>query len=92
MEKIKIGEIEYEVLENRGDMLDVEEVSSLMTDYFDSFDYVLGDYSYDKLRLKGFCSEDNPNFKEINDISGVKDYIENFCSYKANYFLLKKVK
>ena len=92
MEKIKIGEVEYEILENKGDMLKVEEVSSLMTDYFDNFDYVLGDFSYDKLRLKGFCDKDNPNFKDINDISGVQNYIETFCAYKANYFLLKKIK
>ena len=49
------------------DALDEETLKELFTDYFLSFDYIVGDWSYNHLRLKGFNSKTNPNFKEYND-------------------------
>lgn len=91
MEKIKINDKEYILERNINDCFKLDEISDLLTDYFDDFDYILGDYAYDKLRLKGFCNEDNKRFSEINDITTLDDYIENYCSYKGSYFLLKKI-
>ena len=91
MKKIKINNIEYEVVEDIGDCIDISEIEYLYTDYFDNYDYICGDYSYDKLRLKGFNDKSNKNFNKVNDISTYKKYIEDLCSYKAKHFLLKKV-
>ena len=57
---------------------------------FDDFDYVLGDYAYSKLRLKGFYDSENKKASKINDISGLDDYIKDYCAYDCGYFLLKK--
>ena len=54
MKKIVINEKEYEVVENDNDCLNEEELAEKLTDYFDDFDYIFGDYAYDKLRLKGY--------------------------------------
>ena len=59
----------YEVIKNVKDALDVEDLGGKITDYYDSFDYILGDYAYGKVRLKGFNDKDNKNFKPVNDIS-----------------------
>ena len=69
-------------------VFDLEEVKSYMTEYFDKFDYVFGDYAYEKLRLKGFKDKGN----KVNDIKYLDDYIKNYCAYGAKYFLLKKIK
>ena len=82
----------YEVIKNVIDALDVEDLDCKITDYYDSFDYILGDYAYGKVRLKGFNDKDNKYFKAINDISKVKEYIENCCAYGCKYFILKKIK
>ena len=58
----------------------------------DENDYILGDFAYGKLRLKGFCNKDNPKFNKINDINNKEKYLEKECAYKCKYFLLKKVK
>ena len=79
----------YEVIKNVKDALDVEDLEGKITDYYDNFDYILGDYAYGKVRLKGFNEKDNKYFKAINDISKVKDYIENCCAYGCKYFILK---
>ena len=68
----------------------VSEVIDYFTDYFDDFDYVLGDYSYDKLRLKGFYDKNNKNVKEWNNYSYIDKYLKDYCSYDCRYFILKK--
>ena len=63
-----------------------------ITDYFDEYDYIMGDFAYDKVRLKGYYNSDNKMAKKINDIKYLDDYIENYCSYGARIFLLKNLK
>lgn len=92
MKKIKVNEKEYELIEDYRDAYNQEELEGKMTDYFDDFDYVLGDWSYGKLRLKGFCDKDNKLFRDINDIEKKDDYIKDSCAYNCRYFILKKVK
>lgn len=90
--KVNINNIEYEVIKNVGDAIDIEEITKYLTDYFDSFDYILGDYAYGKLRLKGFNDKDNKNFKPINDFAGLDDYIKNHCAYGCRHFVISRVK
>lgn len=80
----------YEVIKGN-DNFDYEEVKYLFTDYFLDYDYVFGDYSYGKLRLKGFYNSDNKNVKKLNDIKFLDEYINNYCSLGAKVFLLKKL-
>ncbi len=89
---IKLENNTYEVIENVNNCLNQEELVNKYTDYFEPFDYILGDYAYNKLRLKGFCDKTNERFSKINDISTKNDYLKELCAYKCNYFLIKKVK
>ena len=67
-------------------------VKELFTDYFDDYDYILGDLSYNKLRLKGFCDKTNKKYNKTNNIKDLGNYINNYCAYNCKYFILKKVK
>ena len=92
MKKIILDNIEYELIEDNGDCFSESELREKYTDYFYEFDYILGDYAYNKLRLKGFCDKGNKRYNKINDYSTKDDYIKNLCAYKCKYFVLKKVK
>ena len=92
MKKIKINNVEYEVVREDNNCINIEELSEKITEYFDNFDYIFGDFSYDKVRLKGFNDSNNKNAKKINDIKYLDDYIINYCSLGAKVFLLKKLK
>lgn len=92
MKKITIQEKEYEVVEDENKVISVDEIESLMTEYFAPYDYILGDYSYGKLRLKGFYEDTNKRANKINRFSYLKSYIEEYCAYKCKYFVIKKVK
>ena len=59
-------------------------------DYFLPFDYIVGDWAYGKLRLKGFNSKTNANFKDYNDVDKIEEYLNNYCAYGCKYFILSK--
>lgn len=89
--KITINEVNYEVIENYKDGLDMEILTEKLTDYFNDFDYILGDWAYGKLRLKGFNDQNNKNFKPINDAKNIKKYLNDSCAYGCRYFIIKKI-
>lgn len=91
MKKYKINEKEYELIENYKDGFDLESITEKMTDFFDAYDYIVGDWAYGKLRLKGFCNKKNKIFKKINNYENIKNYIKNDCAYECKYFVLQKV-
>ena len=92
MKKVMINGVEYEIIRNDDDCLDTSILEEKITDYFDSYDYIFGDYAYEKVRLKGFYESNNKNVTRINDIKYLEDYIKNYCSYGSRVFLLKKVR
>lgn len=91
-EKIEFGNNKYILIKEYKDGFNKEDFFNRYTDYFDSFDYIFGDYSYDKLRMKGFCKKSNVNYSKVNDIKDLDNYIKNYCSYECRYFLLEKIK
>ena len=88
---IIINNIKYEIVEDNKDAIDKELLQEKITDYFDDYDYILGDWAYGKLRLKGFNDKNNKKFKSLNDIKGVKKYIQDNCAYGCRYFILKRI-
>jgi len=88
---IKINEKNYELVRNDKDCFS-DEVIEKVTDYFDEYDYIFGDYAYDKVRLKGYYDSNNKKANKINDIKYMDDYVKNYCSFGSRIFLLKKVK
>ena len=65
---IEINNIKYKLIENYKDSFDEETFKKLYTDYFEEYDYIIGDISYNKMRLKGFCNKLNKICNKINDI------------------------
>lgn len=92
MEKIiSIDNKNYKLIKEVKDGFNLEEVKTKMTDYFAIYDYIVGDWSYGKLRLKGFTNQKNKNYKSINDYKNIDKYIDEFCAYGCKYFILEKI-
>ena len=92
MKEIEINGIRYHVLKNVKEAINVEVLSDKITDYFNDFDYIVGDWAYGKVRLKGFNSKTNKNFKPINDIDSVDEYLKKNCAFGCGYFILAKIR
>jgi len=91
MKKITINDKKYEVIEDYREAIDKEILTEKITDYFDEYDYIVGDWAYGKLRLKGFYDSKNKKCKKINDIKNVEKYIEENCAYGCKWFEIKRV-
>lgn len=89
---IEIEGIKYNLIENYKDGFNLDAIKEIYTDYFSPYDYIIGDWSYGKLRLKGFCTKLNKICNKINDIKFKDDYIKNLCNYECKYFVLEKIK
>lgn len=90
MKKYILNDREYELIENYKDGFDYDEVKTRYTEYFDDYDYLIGDWAYGKLRLKGFCDSKNKLNNDINNITTKDKYIKECCAYDCRYFVLKK--
>ena len=75
--KITINNKTYEVIKNEKDAIDEEVLKEAITEYFENFDFIVGDWAYGKLRLKGFNDKSNKNFKPINDIKMLTIILKN---------------
>ena len=88
---IVLNDKKYKIIDNYGNCIKIEEIESFLTSYFDIYDYICGDYAYDRLRLKGFCDKENKNHNKKNDIKGYEKNISDLCSYKCKHFLMSIV-
>ncbi len=88
---LNINGKEYELIEDYKNGYNEEELKNKLTDYFYSFDYVVGDWAYGKLRLKGFYDKKNKLCKKINNIEDLKKYLKSNCAFDCKYFVIKKV-
>lgn len=88
---MKLLEQEYKLIKNNKDCFNLEEIEKKITDYFKDYDYIVGDYAYSKLRLKGFTKKFNKLNRDINDFENVDKYIKENCAYGCKYFILEKI-
>lgn len=87
---VTIKEQKFEVIKNEKEGFDASAVEERLTDYFDGYDYIVGDWAYDKLRLKGFNNKGNKLYNKFNDYNNVDKYIKENCAYGCKHFILKR--
>lgn len=89
---ITIDDKKYELIKEERDAFDLQIFKDHYTEYFANYDYIVGDWAYGKLRLKGFNDKSNREFNAINDYSKIDEYIKEYCAYGCKYFVLKRIK
>jgi len=91
MKKIEVENNKYELITDYKSGFDLEMFTSHYTDFFEDYDYLVGDIAYGKLRLKGFYNSDNKKVKEINNYKNLDKYLHEDCAVECKYFVLKKI-
>ena len=86
-----INNINFKLIKNYKEGFYKEEIESKLTDYFEIYDYIVGDWSYGKLRLKGFCKKENEKLNKINDYDNLENYLNKECAYDCRYFILERI-
>ncbi|MFC5987012.1 YutD family protein [Marinicrinis lubricantis] len=88
---IQIGGKTYELVKENRNGWNLEAFKSRYSEVLDRYDYIVGDWGYNQLRLKGFMKENGKHVnKEQNTIEQVEDYLLEYCNFGCAYFILKK--
>lgn len=82
----------YELVTDHKNGWNAEAFRDRYSDVLDRYDYIIGDWGYNQLRLKGFFRENNPKVTKDSSISGLVDYINEYCNFGCAYFVLEKTK
>jgi uncharacterized protein YutD len=87
---ITIDRWDYEVLYDYREALKEEALQDRYSEILGKYDYILGDWGYGQLRLKGFFDDKNQKATYDTKFSTVQDYLYEYCNFGCAYFILKK--
>lgn len=73
----------FQILKDYKEALEIKEFNDRYVSFLDKYEYIVGDYSAEMLRFKGFTTK---NYETI------PDYLMESCTPNAPYFVLKRIK
>ncbi|HET7578189.1 MAG TPA: YutD-like domain-containing protein [Bacillales bacterium] len=82
----------YEVIEDVKDGWAEEAFKSRYSEILNKYDYIVGDWGYDQLRLRGFFEDGSRKSTYNTKISTLTEYLYEYCNFGCAYFVVKKVK
>jgi uncharacterized protein YutD len=88
---IQINGTEYELLHDYRNGWNEEEFSKRYSDILNKYDYIVGDWGYNQLRLRGFYENENRNSNYDNKKNAIGEYILEYCNFGCPYFVMHKV-
>ncbi|MCH5462612.1 DUF1027 domain-containing protein [Lactobacillus sp. LC28-10] len=83
----QINEHPYELMVNYRDAFDRVELSDRFNTYFSRYDYLVGDWGFGQLRLRGFY-DDKRNVAGELKIGALQDYLDEACNTGCPYFVM----
>lgn len=89
-DKVSVDDIQYQLVINHKEGFHLESFSKRFCDILAPYDYIVGDWGYDQLRLKGFYRAENKQAPKELRISAVEDYLLEYCNFGCAYFILER--
>ncbi|MRH44719.1 DUF1027 domain-containing protein [Aquibacillus halophilus] len=81
----------YEIIENVKDGFQEEPFTERYSEILNKYDFIVGDWGYEQLRLKGFYDDQNPKAAFDTKISTLDDYLYEYCNFGCAYFVIKRI-
>lgn len=85
-----IGERQYRLVRNYREGFEAERLGERFSEVLTRYDYIVGDWGYDQLRLKGFFREDDRKSLPEQRIDTLEDYLYEYCNFGCAYFVLER--
>ncbi|MBW7476535.1 DUF1027 domain-containing protein [Paenibacillus oenotherae] len=80
----------YELIYEHKNAWNPESFRERYSDVLERYDFVIGDWGYSQLRLKGFFRDNHPKATRDSTFSSIVDYINEYCNFGCAYFVLQK--
>ncbi|PWW02552.1 uncharacterized protein YutD [Paenibacillus cellulosilyticus] len=90
MGTILIGGKRYELIVDHKNGWNPSAFRDRYSDVLERYDYIIGDWGYNQLRLKGFFRDNHPKGSKDSFISGLVDYINEYCNFGCAYFVIQR--
>lgn len=89
---VQVGARTFHIVQNYREAFDAEKMEQRFSDVLDKYDYIVGDFGFEQLRLKGFFSTSRRKMPADNKIDHLEDYINEYCNYGCPYFVLRRIR
>lgn len=86
---VKSDDIDLLLLENVKNAFDVTVFTQRFSDILLKYDYIVGDWGNEQLRLKGFYKEETQRETKTPYIGYLDDYLKEYCNFGCAYFVLE---
>lgn len=81
----------YEIIEDYREAFKEEAFLDRYSEILTKYDYIMGDWGYGQLRLKGFFEDRSHKATFDTKIGTMKDYLYEYCNFGCAYFVIKKI-
>ncbi|KRL02727.1 YutD family protein [Liquorilactobacillus capillatus] len=78
----------YILVKNVRNGFEIEKLKERFSQILTKYDYIVGDWGYDQLRLHGFYADDNNRGFPSQNIAHLDDYLYEYCNFGCAYFIL----
>ncbi|MDF0727441.1 YutD family protein [Cytobacillus sp. S13-E01] len=89
---IMINNFSYEIVEDERNGFNEEAFRARFSDILNKYDYIVGDWGYSQLRLRGFYDDQNQKATYDTKISTLSEYLYEYCNFGCSYFVLRRIK
>ncbi|MFC4076107.1 YutD family protein [Salinithrix halophila] len=91
MSRFEIQGNSYELIKNHKNGWNPEAFSKRFSEVLAKYDYIVGDWGYGQLRLKGFFSDQHPRATRETRITHFEEYLHEYCNFGCAYFVLHRL-
>ncbi|WP_067841624.1 YutD family protein [Amphibacillus sediminis] len=88
---IQVEGLTYQVIEDYRNGFVEEAFTERFTDILAKYDFIVGDWGYEQLRLKGFYDDQNTKATFDTKASTIDDYLYEYCNFGCAYFIVKRI-
>ncbi|MHC9536441.1 YutD family protein [Dellaglioa sp. BT-FLS60] len=86
--RVLIDNRPYDLVTNYRDGFEIEKLTERFSQILTKYDYIVGDWGYDQLRLRGFYKTENKKAYRSQCIDTLEDYLYEYCNFGCSYFVL----
>jgi uncharacterized protein YutD len=86
-----IGSCKYQLVTNYREGFNAERLGERFSEVLAKYDYIVGDWGYEQLRLKGFFDVNNRKSLPDQRIDTLEDYLYEFCNFGCAYFVIQRI-
>ncbi|PGT89179.1 MULTISPECIES: YutD family protein [Bacillaceae] len=89
---ISVQNQHFELVKEEKDGFNEEAFKERYSEILNKYDFIVGDWGYSQLRLRGFFDDQNQKATYDTKISTLDEYIFEYCNFGCAYFVLKRKK